>query len=74
MIEDWHTILAPSKPTTGHHYQIKWCEERFGTRWSAIDNRKGIWRCFWGGPKMAGKYKFEFKNEQDAILFSLTWL
>ena len=74
MIEDWYTILAPSKPTTGHHKQIVWCEERFGKRWSAIDNKQGIWCCFWSGRKNPGTYRFEFKNEQDAILFSLTWL
>ena len=74
MIQDWHTIFAPSKPTTGHHEQIKWCEERFGERWSAIDNREGIWCCFWGGRSIPGKYRFEFKNEQDALLFILTWL
>jgi hypothetical protein len=74
VIKDWHTILAPNKPTVGHHKQIKWCEERFGKRWSVIDNREGIWCCFWGGNKLPGMYRFEFKNEKDAILFSLTWL
>ena len=73
-MQDWHTILSPSKAATGHYKEISWCEEKFGKRWSAIDNKQGIWCCFWGGPKLSGKYRFEFKNEQDAILFSLTWL
>jgi hypothetical protein len=75
-IEDWHTItiLAPSELTTGHHAQIVWCEERLGKRWSVVDNREGTWCCFWSGKMNPSTYRFQFKNEQDAILFSLIWL
>lgn len=74
MNEDWHIVLSPYKPPTKHWHEARWCEEKFGERWNPIDNRKGIWRCFWGGPDMKNVYKFEFRNEQDAVFFSLTWL
>lgn len=79
MIEEFpYTILMPSIRGLGmkgqrHYDQIKWCEEKFSKRWCVIDNRKGVWRCFWGGRNIPGYYKFEFKNEQDAMLFSLRW-
>lgn len=68
-----HTIIAPAKP--GNTMAMtKWCEEKWGKRWSVTDNRKGIWCCFWSGRAIPGTYKWHFKNEQDALLFSLTWL
>lgn len=62
----------------GKHYQRdaeEWCRNRWGKRWSAIDNREGIWCCFWTGTRgeHAGKYIYHFKNESDALLFGLRW-
>lgn len=53
----------------------KWCTEKFGKKWSVVDNREGVWRCFWRGFKSPGpgNYEWSFKNEQDAVLFALTW-
>ena len=52
-----------------------WCQQRWGKRWSTIDNRQGVWCCFWLGTRgpNSGKYIYHFKNEQDAIVFSLRW-
>lgn len=69
-----YTIPVPKYRGDRHWEQTKWCEEKFGKRWSVVDNREGVWCCFWAGRENPGKYKFEFTNEKDAILFSLTWL
>lgn len=50
-----------------------WCKEKFGMRWSAVDNREGTWCCFWAGVKAPKCYEWLFKNEKDAILFLLRW-
>ena len=57
-----------------HHEQVKWCEEKFGPRWIVTQNREGTWRCFWAGPEYRQLYRWQFKNNQDAMLFSLRWL
>lgn len=75
MIEDFqYTIQVPKSRGDRHWEQTQWCEEKLGKRWSAIDYRSGVWRCFWGGPRTPGFYKWDFKNEKDALLFSLRWL
>jgi hypothetical protein len=58
-----------------HIYANSWCKERWGPQWSVIDNRDGIWSCFWAGSRgpQAGKYRYIFENEQDAMLFILRW-
>lgn len=58
-----------------HNDAAKWCEEKFGKRWSAIDNRSGSWCCFWTGfrKKNPGMYSFHFNNERDAVEFALRW-
>jgi len=72
--KDWFTVISPYKPPTEHYKEISWCEEKFGQRYSVISNKDGIWRCFWGGQAKPSSYRFEFQHEQDAVLFSLTWL
>ena len=54
----------------------EWCEQQFGQRWSAVDNRQGRWCCFWRGPRAPDPARWEwlFEHEQDAVLFSLKWL
>lgn len=55
----------------------QWCEEHFGKRWSPVDNREGVWCCFWLGFRVedySGGYKWLFKNESDAMLFALRWI
>lgn len=58
-----------------HHEASAWCENRFGKRWSAVDNREGKWCCFWTGfrTKNAGMYAFHFTEERDAVEFALRW-
>jgi hypothetical protein len=58
-----------------HRLAAAWCEERWGKRWGAIENRQGIWSCFWAGHRgpNAGKYRYLFENEKDATMFILRW-
>lgn len=74
MKEFTYTITVPKFGGDNHASQTVWCEQKFGKRWSVIDNRDGLWCCFWGGRSIPGSYSWHFKNEQDALLFSLTWL
>ena len=69
-----YTITVPKSGGDSHAAQTVWCEQKFGKRWGGIDNRDGVWFCYWPGPSDLRTYKWQFKNEQDAILFSLTWL
>jgi hypothetical protein len=57
-----------------HWEATNWCEQHFGKRWSIVDNRQGIWCCFWRGTRSPGGYDWHFLNEKDAFLFSLKWL
>lgn len=69
-----HRLIMPKGPN--HWEADKWCRERFGKRWSVVDNRDGVWCCFWLGPRggeNAGKYEWFFLNKEDAILFALRW-
>lgn len=54
---------------------MEWCEEHLGKRWDVLDNRSGLWSCFWVGSRsgMPEYYKFCFQNSEDAILCSLKW-
>lgn len=58
-----------------HRYAQAWCEEQWGNRWSVTLNRNGIWSCFWAGTRgyQAGKYRYLFEHERDAMLFTLRW-
>lgn len=66
-------------PTKQHKWiMTEWCKQQFGDRWSVIDNRQGVWRCFWTRKLKSGEYdrsvyEWSFKNEKDAILFTLRW-
>ena len=57
----------------------KWCQERWGKRWSAVDYHEGTWCCFWAGfrgpdsGKHAGMYIFHFDTETQALEFALRW-
>lgn len=50
-----------------------WCTEQFGPRWNIVDNREGVWCCFWRGRGNPGSYEWLFCNEKDATLFALRW-
>lgn len=69
-----YVIITPKKSTTEHWEATAWCEQQFGPRWSVVDNRSGVWCCFWRGRGFPGQYEWMFHNEQDAILFTLKWL
>ena len=53
--------------------QIDWCTEKFGKRWSAIDNHEGTWTCFWAGVDSPRNYRWLFKEEKDLVMFALRW-
>jgi len=54
----------------------EWCEEQFGERWVATQNRNGKWCVFWAGTrsKNPGTYEWFFENDQDAAMFALRWI
>jgi len=73
----WHEIISDLKP----HLSESWCEQQFGKRWSHINNNDGVWTVFWTGLgvedreiKYKASYRYLFKEEKDAMLFSLRWL
>lgn len=61
------------KSFKSQHEVSAWCTERFGERWSVIDNREGVWCCFWRGRDNPGCYEWMFANECDAMMFMLRW-
>ena len=64
-----------------HHDMMQWCNDNLGDGcWGQLDgperygiNRTGQerWSYEWAG--YGGKFSFQFRNEQDAMLFSLRW-
>jgi hypothetical protein len=68
---DYEVFISKDK----HHDAEKWCREKLGKRWNVLDNREGIWSCFWAGTRNpnAGKYRYAFKNQKDAVWFTLRW-
>lgn len=63
-----------------HRDMSQWCQDNFGVGcWGQLDgperygiNRTGQerWSYEWNG---FGAFKFQFRDEQDAMLFSLRW-
>ena len=50
-----------------------WCKDQFGPPWQAVDNRDGRWCFFWCGPRDHDYYRFQFREQADAVLFALRW-
>jgi hypothetical protein len=58
------------------HLALAWCQEKWGERWGAVDNREGTWCVFWGGfrsGKNYSTYNWHFETESQLLLFSLRW-
>jgi hypothetical protein len=51
----------------------QWCRRRLGERWSVVDNRQGLWACFWSGTEAFAHYNFHFAREEDMIWVALKW-
>lgn len=69
-----HKLLLPK--LTHQWEATDWCTQQFGQRWSIMDNRQGVWCCFWRGFRnsdRAAAYEWYFQNEQDALMFLLRW-
>jgi len=69
----WHvaSIMAPVDETVNGKYRyrgwtpcIKWCKEQFGG--SGYSDTPSPWR-------FQGEGVFEFKEQADYLLFTLTW-
>ena len=52
----------------------EWCEEHFGPKFDVLENKDGVWTIVWAGPYRARQDEFRFKNEADAMMFTLKWL
>ena len=69
-INDWHIVITEK---TNNWPATQWCIEQFGKRWDVIDNRDGVWCCFWAGREQFGSYRWYFENECDAMWFTMRW-
>jgi hypothetical protein len=69
-LEDWHTVITGK---ANHWQATDWCTEQFGKRWGVVDNRDGVWCCFWAGREQFGSYRWYFENECDAMWFTMRW-
>ena len=57
-----------------HRDAERWCTQNLGKRWSVLDNRDGVWSCFWAGfREHHGAYRYCFKNAEDATMFAMKW-
>jgi hypothetical protein len=65
-----HTVYIDSRK---HVDAERWCRINLGKKWS-LDNRNGVWACFWSGPEKHSDYRFNFAREEDKIWFMLRWL
>jgi hypothetical protein len=63
-----HTVRVHK---TKQRLASKWCQKQFGYRHDIINNRQGIWQCFWEGTGDVEHYRFHFRNERDMIWFAL---
>lgn len=52
-----------------------WCEQYIGKQNNIRILGGGDWACFWQGYENGEhrRYKWFFRNEKDAILFTLRW-
>ena len=66
---EYEVLLDSSKQSDAG----QWCKERFGLRWSPIDNRSGCWAMFWAPGIPSNRYRFCFANEEDMVWFKLRW-
>ena len=64
-----HSVRTPKLPYDAH----QWCNENIGVRFDIIDNKEGTWTTFWSGHTSPKTYDWYFKNEEDAVLFTLRW-
>ena len=69
-IENWHSVITGKND---HWQAIDWCTKHFGQRWSVVDNRDGIWCCFWAGQEQFSSYIWHFEHDRDAMWFKLKW-
>lgn len=69
--DGWYSVQIDKKDVDA---ATEWCLSHCGDRWSIGYNKKGTWRCYWTGKVSRTKYKFEFRNEIDAIHFILRWV
>ena len=69
-MKSWHEVLIHKSV---QRKATPWCQEHFGKRWQAMDNRDGVWAVFWAGQDDFSTYRYIFANEQDMILFILRW-
>lgn len=56
------------------HEAEQWCIKNIGERWFSVGRKTGNWTCFWAGRDDPKSYRWHFKNEKDAVMFSLRWL
>ena len=69
---DWYKIDV--MPTISMRIAMgSWCEDQFGSPWQAVGDPHGRWCYFWCGPRDHAYYRFQFREQADAVLFALRW-
>lgn len=72
-----YVVVLPKKNESHLWNMNDWCRKQFGVRWQAISRndaeRNGVWTVFWCGRENPTAYRWLFKNEYDAVLFTLKW-
>lgn len=68
------TIVECSGEKADHFNAYRWCVTEFGFP----NNDDSIWKTIFGQPlwdwkSQTYRWKFMFDNEEDALLFKLTW-
>jgi hypothetical protein len=72
-----YEIILPKQ--SGDHFWAmqQWCFTHFGARWSPISRipaeQHGRWTVLWDGPDNYKSYRWHFRTEQDAVVFTLRW-
>jgi hypothetical protein len=51
-----------------------WCKKHFGKQWRSQKNPQGTWIVIGPDePPARNDYRWYFRNEKDAMLFTLRW-
>lgn len=68
-----HSVYVPARSDNCYRRQA-WCEKRLGPRYDLLENPEGVWAIYWAGIDRVREEEFRFKNETDAIMFTLRWV
>ena len=68
-----HSVYVTMKGPDRYRRQA-WCEKHLGPRYDLLENPEGVWALYWAGIDRMREEEFRFKNEADAIMFTLRFV